>query len=67
MERFFGVLTKYNNHLPLKKDFVTEIEDFFKFYWQNDKNSFLLDATDQKLLAELPVEVRVKIMKNFLF
>lgn len=61
------MLTKYNHHLPLKKGFVENIEDFFNFYWENDKNAFLLDATDKKLNAELPIDVRVKIMKNFLF
>lgn len=33
LELFFGVLEKFNNYLPLRSDFMEEIEDYFTFYW----------------------------------
>ena len=67
LQRFLGVLVRYNNHLPLRQEFTASIEDYFDFYWANDKLTFIASEADQSLLAELPVDRRLVIMKNFLF
>ena len=67
LQRFFGVLVRYNNHLPLKKELIDEFEDYFDFYWANDRLSFIADEAGESILAELPVDVRLQILKQFLF
>ena len=37
LSRFFGILTKYNYGRIVKKEFTTEIEDYFEYYWSNDR------------------------------
>ena len=61
------MLTKYNNYLPLRTEFIEEIEDYFSFYWSNDKLAFISEETGQAILSELPTDVRIKILKQFLF
>lgn len=31
------MLSKYNGGHPMNKDIITEIEDFFDFYWNTNK------------------------------
>ena len=38
LSRFFGLLRKYNKNRKLSKEYMTEIEDFFDYYWTNDHN-----------------------------
>jgi len=41
LSRFFGLLTKYNNGRPLKREQISEMEDYFEYYWANDRLSSL--------------------------
>ena len=61
------MLVRYNNHLPLKRELIEEIEDYFDFYWANDRLSFISYDVGVGLLAEVPVDVRLLILKQFLF
>lgn len=63
LQRFFGVLVRYNNHLPLKRSLIEEIEDYFDFYWANDRLAFISYDVGESILAELPVNVRLLILK----
>mmetsp|Transcript_38858 Transcript_38858/g.59061 ORF Transcript_38858/g.59061 Transcript_38858/m.59061 type:complete len:195 (+) Transcript_38858:2050-2634(+) len=36
LSKWVALLTKFNEATPLSKELITEIEDFFEFYWQNN-------------------------------
>ena len=37
LSRWLALLARFNNGMPLKKELVAEIEDFFEYYWKHDK------------------------------
>ena len=61
------MLVKYNNHLPMREEIIRDMEEYFDFYWANDKLAFIADEDGQAILSELPTDVRLKILKQFLF
>ena len=67
LSRFFGILQKYNNGRLLKKEFTTEIEDYFEYYWSNDKLYSVATEEDHRYFDELPQSIKTEIFKNFLF
>jgi hypothetical protein len=67
LSRFFGLITKYNNGRPLKRSHILELENFFEFYWANDKLSSLQKESDLRFFDELPENIRIELFKNFLF
>ena len=40
LSRFMGMLTKYNNGRLMNQNFKEQMENFFEFYWANDKMSW---------------------------
>jgi hypothetical protein len=36
LSKFVLLLAKFNNGLPMSRDIITKIEDFFDYYWVND-------------------------------
>lgn len=67
LERFFAVLVRYNNSMPLKTGVTRELEEYFKYYWANDRMSFISTESDKKLLTELPISTKLELMRTFLF
>ena len=67
LSRFFGILQKFNQGRLLKKEFTTNIEDYFEYYWSNDKLYSVATEEDLKYFAELPPKIKTEIFKNFLF
>jgi len=53
LAKWVGLLAKINNGVPLRKDLVTSIEDFFDFYWANDRMRTLKSEADQRITNEL--------------
>ena len=43
----------FNNRQKLDKHIVNDITDFLKFKWDNDKNNFLENEEDHKILQKL--------------
>lgn len=39
LSKWIALLQRYNNGNPLNKELVTRIEDFFDFYWENNRMS----------------------------
>lgn len=39
LERFFNVLTRFNQYDDLNKQFVQTFENYFQYYWQKDSSS----------------------------
>jgi len=49
------------------KDLVTSIEDFFDFYWANDRMRTLKSNSDQRIVNELQDTFVQQIMMEFLY
>jgi len=54
LSRWLALLSRFNHGRPLNKELLTEIEDFFDYYWQNNKFSALASKEDRRFLSELP-------------
>ena len=67
LEKFLGVLRRFNGNLPIPKPLQTEIEEFFIFTWQKDLTSALREESDRKIYDQLPIGVRHRIYHEFLF
>lgn len=44
-----------------------EIEQYFTYFWANDKNYCVQDEADQDILRELPPGIQANIYRDFLF
>jgi hypothetical protein len=51
----------------LKKEFTTRVEEYFDYFWSNDKLYSVATDDDLRYYDELPSELKVEIFKNFLF
>lgn len=67
LSRFFGILQKYNYGRLLKKEFTSQIEDYFENYWSNDRLYSVATEADLRFFDELPPYIKTEIFKNFLF
>jgi len=38
LARFFGIIKHYNKGRPLNQRLKEDIEEFFEYKWENDKN-----------------------------
>lgn len=50
LTRWIALLTKYNESLPLAKELITRIEDFFQFFWYNNPLLAIKSETDMRFL-----------------
>tara|TARA_B110000305_G_C19152659_1_gene498811 strand:+ start:442 stop:651 length:210 start_codon:yes stop_codon:yes gene_type:complete len=46
LSAWIALLSRFNNGNPLNKDLITRIEDFFDFYWVNNRLSALSNEKD---------------------
>lgn len=53
LAKWVGLITRINNGKPLEKDIVDKVEDFFEFYWANDRMRTLKSHADKRILDEL--------------
>jgi hypothetical protein len=67
LAKWVGLLAKINNGVPLRKDLVTSIEDFFDFYWANDRMRTLKSEADQRITNELQDTFVQQILMEFLY
>lgn len=62
-----GLLAKINGGRPMPKDIRDRIEDFFEFYWNNDRLRAFKGSVDRKLLNELQDTFVQQILMEFLY
>lgn len=67
LNKFFGVLTRFNGKEALNPAFKEEIESFFEFKWKNDCNQAFKEDLDLQHYDQLPDHVQQSIYKDFLF
>ena len=67
MERFFGVLKRFNKNLPINRRLMEEIYTFIEMNEKHDKTMAMKKEKDIDLLHQLPYFVQNRIYKEFLF
>lgn len=67
LSKWIALLSRFNNGNPLKKELITKIEDFFDYYWDNNKLSALNSEADNRFMDELPHNVQGEIFVDYLF
>jgi hypothetical protein len=67
LSKWIALLSRFNNGNPLNKELITKIEDFFDYYWQNNRMSAIENEMDQRFMDELPYYVQGEIIIDYLF
>jgi len=67
LSKWIALLSRFNNGNPLNKDLITKIEDFFDYYWQNNRLAAIQNETDLRFMDELPYYVQGEIIIDYLF
>jgi hypothetical protein len=67
LSKWLGLLAHFNNNKPLPKSMIKQLEVYFEYYWQNDKNYAIQTVEDLRFMDELPNNIRTDIYKDFLF
>ena len=62
LSRWLLVLQHFNKRRPLPSDMTAYFEQYFEYFWRNDKNSSVISEEDMALMAELP-----NLIKSFIF
>ena len=52
------MLSRFNNGNPLNKELITKIEDFFDYYWSNNRLAAMSNEQDIRFMDELPYYVQ---------
>ena len=67
LSKWISLLSRFNQGHPLGKNLVTRIEDFFDYYWQNNRLSCFSTNEDIRFMDELPAKVQGEIFVDYLF
>ena len=67
LARFFGVIKHFNGDIEIKLELKREIEDYFTYRWQNNRNQATTSISERAILDQLPDEVQDKLFSHFLF
>ncbi len=67
MSRWLLVLKNFNNNKPLPPEMVAQMEEYFEYFWKNNKNYAIATDEDYAILSELPNNIKSSIFKDFLF
>ena len=54
LSKWISLLSRFNGGHPLDKNLVTQIEDFFDYYWSNNRLSCFSTNEDIRFMDELP-------------
>ena len=54
LSKWIALLSRFNNGKPLNKTLITKIENFFEYYWNNNKLGALQTESDNRFMDELP-------------
>lgn len=67
LTKWVALLTKYNDNMPLPKNLITQIEDFFDYYWYNNPLAAFVTESDIRFISELPESTVAQIYIDYLF
>lgn len=46
LQKFFGLLARFNRGHPVPKEIMSKIEDYFNYYWAKDLNFAMKSEED---------------------
>jgi len=61
LSKWFGLLARFNKGRPLTRELASKIENYFDYYWAQDRNYGMKGETDQRFLSELPKNIRINV------
>lgn len=61
LSKWFGLLARFNKGRPLSKEITRKIENYFDYYWAQDRNYAMKNEADKRFLSELPKTIRVNV------
>ncbi|CDW76967.1 cation channel family protein [Stylonychia lemnae] len=67
LTKWLGLLARFNKGRPLPKEMIRKIENYFDYYWAQDRNYALKSQDDLRFMQELPKQIRINIFREFLF
>ena len=67
LSKWINLLSRFNNGKKINKEIITNIENFFDYYWQNNRLAAISSEKDKRFMSELPYEVKGQIFLNYLF
>lgn len=67
LSKWLGILTHLNGNKPIKKELTTSIEQYYDYYWSQDKN-YAIKAEDKANFSDdLQIHQQTEIYKGYLF
>lgn len=67
LARFFGLLKHFNDGEDMDYDMQRDIEHYFQYKWQNDRNQAIDEESEKAMIEQLPIEVTNKLYQEFLY
>ena len=67
LSKWIALLSRFNNGNPLSKGLITKVEDFFEYYWENNRLSAINSSAGERFMSELPMSVQIEIYVDYLF
>lgn len=61
-----SALMKFNGGVEIKQELAEQIEQFFNYKWQNEKN-IIFQGENMMILKQLPSETIIRILRDFLY
>jgi hypothetical protein len=67
LNRFFGLLIKFNLNAPTNLDMKLKFEKYFDYKWKNDKNIAIGPEEKAAIVDQLPIEIQDRLFNEFLY
>ena len=67
LSRFFVLIQKFNNGMPIEAEFKLRIEHYMQYKWQNDKNMAITLKEKEEIMEQIPTDVQDRLYCEFLF
>jgi hypothetical protein len=67
LSKWVSLLARFNNSTPLDKELISKIEDYFNYYWSNNRLRVINSESGQRFMSELPFTVQEKIFIEYMF
>ena len=67
LSQFFVLLKKMNYNQDIDIETIRDMENYFIYRWDNDRNQAVRNLEDLNFLNQLPEKVRNRLYTDFLF
>jgi hypothetical protein len=67
LAKWLGLMAKFNKGRPIPKEMTRNIENYFEYYWNHDRNYAIKSKEDIAFYKELPKSIRRKVSILLIF